>query len=135
MIKANIQNINKIQDTKYRMPLNGNIFFVANSCYRFICNISGIWVVLLYLVNYSQKNEVFLFIIQVEKLIKFFPHSSLKHSTNNIRFYVYITIFLKVCLTIFSMLSMNKLSNRYYINTKDCYYNSHKKRKLQSKHI
>ena len=31
-------------------------------------------------------------------------------------YYVYITIFLKVCSTTFSMLCMNKLCNHYYIN-------------------
>ena len=61
------------------------------------------FVVLLDLVEYSQKNEFFSVIIYVEKLIKFFQHSFLKRSINSYDFMftnAYITIFLKVCLTI-----------------------------------
>ena len=60
--------------------LKANPFFVANSLYAFIYTISSICVVLLDLVECSQKNEIFSFIIQVEKLINFFQNSILKLS-------------------------------------------------------
>ena len=70
------------------------------------------------------------FIIHIEKPVKFCRHSFLKRHINLYHFMFingWLSIhymlqclhdnILKVCLTIFAMLHMNNLCNRYYINT------------------
>ena len=93
-----------------------NIFFFVNSQYGFIYALSRIFVFLLDLLEHSEKNENFFtyylchsFLHSSIKIMQFlcsqifisFTHSIEKPlKINN----AYTTVFLKVCLTIFSMI-------------------------------
>ena len=119
------------QKTKYRIPAQGKYILRCKwllHIYLYhlwhLCCLAGSGRVFI-------KDDIFSLIIHVEKLIKRPQNSFLKSSMNIVRFYVYNCLakhtlnltmftsqkFLKVCLTIFSMLRMNKLLNRYYRNT------------------
>ena len=122
------KDIIKKQNIEYLFKVN--TFFVANGCNRFIYTISSIYVVLLDLVQYWQKNEIFSFIIPIEKLIKYFQNSFLKRPKNSYGFLFTIAwsnkpkilqclhhnIF-KSMFNHFAMLHMNNLCNRCYIDT------------------
>ena len=68
--KYGLKDKNSIRKQNTGYLLKGNIFFVENGRYRFIYTISAICVVLMYLVECSQKYKIFSFIIHAEKLIK-----------------------------------------------------------------
>ena len=68
--------------------------------YIYICiyYLSSIYIIFLDLVEYSQKNKFFSFIIHVEKLIKF-QHRLL----SSIRFYIYKRFYFYKCLHTFNL--------------------------------
>ena len=74
----------KKQDAKYLVKRN--IFFLTNGRYGFIYILSNNWVVLLDLVEFSQKNKIYSLVVYVKELIRIFLNRFFQRSLNIIQF-------------------------------------------------